>query len=225
MKSDIISPLRKAAGLILILSVGVLVLAIVSFVWAGPRGLDWWAVGGIIFGTALFLAALWVFSLAKRLEQVSAGNGTSAVAPELTAVPPPSSVAASKESGAEALLFLSLLQEKGRFVDFLMEDISAYSNEQVGAASRVVHQGCREVVNDAFSPQPVASAPENSTITLEAGYNAEEFRLVGKVDGKTPQSGKVVHKGWRASQVKLPRRHHNGKDLSHSVIVPAEVSV
>ncbi len=224
MKPENISSLRHAAGLILILSVGVIVLAIVSFVWAAPLGLDWWAVGGVMLGTVLFLSTLWVFSLVKRIERDSAENQTSAP-PELTAPPPPASDVGQKDSGTQALLFLSLLQEKGRFIDFLMEDISAYSNEQVGAASRVVHQGCREVVIEAFSPHPVSAAPENSTITLNAGYNAEEFRLVGRVDGRAPFSGKVVHKGWRASQVKLPRRHSNEQVTSNHVIVPAEISV
>ena len=47
---------------------------------------------------------------------------------------------------AEVVHFLSMLQEKGRLVDFLMDDINAYSDAQVGAAARVVHAGCKGVL-------------------------------------------------------------------------------
>ena len=40
---------------------------------------------------------------------------------------------------AEIVHFLAMLQEKGRLVDFLMDDINAYNDAQVGAAARVVH--------------------------------------------------------------------------------------
>ena len=49
------------------------------------------------------------------------------------------------ESAAQ---LLQLLQKHGRLVDFIFEDIDTYSDEQVGAGVRVVHQGCRKVLND-----------------------------------------------------------------------------
>jgi hypothetical protein len=135
--------------------------------------------------------------------------------------PPPQSTAPSPQ---QALMLLTLLQEKGRFVDFVMEDITAYSEEQVSAAARVVHQGCREVIREAFSPVAVSQSPENGAITLNAGFSAEEYRLVGHIGGSGPYSGTLVHKGWRATQVKLPRpaqEHHSDAP----VIVPAEVEL
>ena len=39
---------------------------------------------------------------------------------------------------------LSILQRDARLVDFLMEDISAYSDEQVGAAVRDVQEQSRQ---------------------------------------------------------------------------------
>src|SRR5262245_66406401 len=41
---------------------------------------------------------------------------------------------------AEPIRFLNLLQREGRLVDFLLEDIQAYSNDQVGAAVRDIHR-------------------------------------------------------------------------------------
>ena len=43
-----------------------------------------------------------------------------------------------------ALQILGILQRDSRLIDFLMEDISAYSDDQVGAAVRDLHQQCRD---------------------------------------------------------------------------------
>ena len=50
-----------------------------------------------------------------------------------------------------------------------MDDITSYSDEQVGAAS-VVHQGCVKVLKDYFAIVPVASEEEGSEITLSATH-------------------------------------------------------
>ena len=65
--------------------------------------------------------------------------------------------------------FFGLLQEKGRFVDFLMEDVAPYDDTQVGAAARVVHQGCREVLHEHFKVTPISQAEEGSRITMPGG--------------------------------------------------------
>src|SRR5258706_10952915 len=45
---------------------------------------------------------------------------------------------------ASALQLLALLQREGRFVDFLEEDVTSFSDADIGAAARVVHGGCRK---------------------------------------------------------------------------------
>jgi hypothetical protein len=50
-----------------------------------------------------------------------------------------------------ALQLLGLLQQEGRLVDFLEEDVSAYSDADVGAATRVVHEGCRKALRQHFT--------------------------------------------------------------------------
>lgn len=187
-----------------------------------------------ILALALLLCVLRLFLLARGL---SAGGTDaeptpmSAPAPAIQPAAPPKPMPAAADTGSEALMLLSLLQEKGRFVDFVMDDIAAYTNDQVGAAARVVHQGCREVILEAFSPLPV-SPIENARITLEPGYDAGEFRLVGRVSASAPLTApftapftvKVTHKGWRARHVKLPRSIKAGKIPESPVIVPAEVA-
>ncbi len=41
---------------------------------------------------------------------------------------------------------LGILQRDSRLVDFLMEDITGYSDDQVGAAVRELHDQCRDAV-------------------------------------------------------------------------------
>ncbi len=125
---------------------------------------------------------------------------------------------------AEVVHFLSMLQEKGRLVDFLMDDINAYSDAQVGAAARVVHAGCKGVLQDHFSISPVRTEQEGSTVQVPAGYSADAYRLVGKIAGYAPFSGVLVHRGWKTDSVKLPQLLHSAADPLPA-IAPAEVEV
>src|SRR5271166_479150 len=125
---------------------------------------------------------------------------------------------------AEIVHFLAMLQEKGRLVDFLMDDINAYSDAQVGAAARVVHAGCSGVLQDHFAISPVRTEPEGSTVQVRAGYSADEYRLVGKIAGSAPFSGVLVHRGWKTDRVKLPQLLRGAADPLPA-IAPAEVDV
>ena len=141
--------------------------------------------------------------------------------------PPPVAVAppapAANQAEAEVVAFFALLQEKGRFVDFLMDDVTAYDDAQVGAAARVVHQGCREVLREHFKITPVSDAAEGSRVTVPAGYAPDEYRLLGKLSGEPPFSGTLVHKGWKTESVRLPRIIKGGARLPG--IAPAEVEL
>ena len=148
-------------------------------------------------------------------------KGVSKIPPAPAAVPPPAPVANQAE--AEVVAFFALLQEKGRFVDFLMDDVTAYDDAQVGAAARVVHQGCREVLREHFKITPVSDAAEGSRVTVPAGYAPDEYRLLGKISGEPPFSGTLVHKGWKTESVKLPRIIKGGARLPG--IAPAEVEL
>jgi len=125
----------------------------------------------------------------------------------------------------EALLFLSLLQEKGRFVDFLMEDITAYNDAQVAAASRVVHQGCSAVIREYLDISPVHEGKEGDRITIERSSDPNRYRLVGKVLGEPPFNGVVIHRGWQTSRLALPRFTRPVDPSGRNTITPAEVEV
>jgi hypothetical protein len=138
-----------------------------------------------------------------------------AVKPIPTAVP-------QNQAQAEVVTLLGIFQEKGRFVDFLMEDITPYSDADVGGVARAVHQGCKEALSEHFHIEPISSEGEGATITVPAGYSADEFRLVGNLSGEAPFTGKVVHKGWKTTSVKLPRVLKTDR---LPAIAPAQVEV
>jgi len=169
-----------------------------------------------------FLAAILVLVL-SFVGRTKAGSTTApaTVAPPPPVTAPPPAPAANQAEG-EIAAFLALLQEKGRLVDFLMEDVTAYDDAQVGAAARVIHQGCKEVLTEHFRITPVSVAQEGSQVTVPAEYAADEYRLIGKISGDPPFSGKLIHKGWKTDYVKLPRITKSGR---LPAIAPAEVEV
>jgi hypothetical protein len=163
-----------------------------------------------------------LFLLALSLVGVSKTGATPAPisAPAPGTLQPP--VVAEKQAEAEILAFFALLQEKGRLVDFLMENLTGFDDAQVGAAARVIHQGCSEVLKEYFKITPVSEAEEGSQVTVPAGYAAEEYRLIGKLSGNPPFTGKLIHKGWKTEYVKLPRLT---KTQRLPPIAPAEVEL
>lgn len=114
--------------------------------------------------------------------------------------------AALKEVRPDAALqLLGILQKEARFVDFISEDITGYSDAEIGAAARVVHEGCQKVLHTHFSLEPVRNEEENARVKVPAGFDASEIRLTGNIVGEAPFTGTLVHRGWRATQVKLPK--------------------
>lgn len=104
-----------------------------------------------------------------------------------------------------ALQLLGLLQREARFVDFIQEDVAPYTDAEIGAAARVVHEGCRKVLREHFAIQPVRTEAEGSRITLQPGFDAAAVRLTGNVVGQAPFTGTLGHRGWLVTAVKLPQ--------------------
>jgi len=124
--------------------------------------------------------------------------------PELKA--PPAPVAQLQDAPPDsALVLLGLLQKEGRFVDFLQEDITGYSDQEIGSAARVVHQGCQRVMSEYLSIAPVRDESEGSRVTLGKGFDPAAVRPTGNVVGDPPFTGALVHRGWRAVDVRLPK--------------------
>jgi len=136
---------------------------------------------------------------------------------------PPAPVSPLRETPHEAALqLLGLLQRDARFIDFIEEDVKAYSDADIGAAARVVHEGCRKVLREHFSLQPVRVEAEGSRITLAEGFDAAAVRLTGNVVGKAPFTGSLSHRGWKVSDTRLPKLAA-GHDAS--IVAQAEVEL
>ncbi len=146
-----------------------------------------------------------------------------AAEPKVPEPPRPARVEPSQTG--EALILLSLLQEKGRFLDYLMEDITAYNDTQVAAASRVVHQGCGSVIKECLALSPAHSGTEGDRITIEKSADPNRYRLLGKVHGEPPYSGVVVHPGWKTTKLALPRFTRPVDPAGENIIAPVEVEV
>ena len=142
--------------------------------------------------------------------------------PQAAPVPAPDSPPAPEKIHASGLFLLSMLQREGRFIDFLQEDVAGHPDDAVGAAARVVHAGCRKVVREYLSLQPVLTEQEGAAITVADGFDANRIRLTGNVAGQPPFRGSLKHHGWVAKEVRLPAPPV-AMDLK--IIAPAEVEL
>ena len=167
---------------------------------------------------ALAVSVLFQPALAARVRDLRDGVAEPApapqpapvtvTAPEPTPAPAPTPAQAPqlREAPHEAALqLLGLLQRDARFIDFIEEDVKAYSDADIGAAARVVHEGCRKVLREHFSLEPLRSENEGSRITLPAGFDAAAVRVTGNVVGQAPFTGTLSHRGWRVTDTRLPR--------------------
>ncbi len=123
---------------------------------------------------------------------------------------------------ASGLMLLNALQREGRLIDFLQQDVAAFSDEEVGAAARVVHGGCRKVMQQFFDFEPAVKGDEGLTMAVPAGFDPQRIRLTGNVSGQPPFKGTLKHHGWVATTVRVPAV---SEALDPRVIAPAEVEL
>jgi hypothetical protein len=181
-----------------------------------------------------FAARVWGAREEPALPPSSVPIPASALAPTpavRSAPPPPvtrhtptafATPSAKQSASGAALQLLALLQREGRFVDFLEQDVGGFSDQEIGAAARVVHEGCRKALHAHAKIAPVRTEEEGASVTLEAGFKPSEIKLTGNVQGEAPYKGVLRHKGWRASELSLPATME-GHDPS--ILAPAEVEL
>ena len=121
-----------------------------------------------------------------------------------------------------ALAFLALLQREGRFVDFVREPLDGFDDAQIGAAARDVHRGCRKVLDQTLSLEPVMPGEEEAKVSIPKGFDPAEVRLIGDAKGEPPYRGTLRHHGWRVTESKLPSL---AEGVDRMVIAPAEVEL
>jgi hypothetical protein len=116
---------------------------------------------------------------------------------------------------------LALLQRDGRLLDFLEESLEGFSDSEIGAAARTVHEGCKKALDTYLTLEPIYREPEGASITVLAGFDAAAVRLTGNVVGAPPFKGSLRHHGWRAARVAFPPPPPHDP----SILAPAEVEL
>lgn len=138
------------------------------------------------------------------------------------AAPPPPPQAVAKPTDG-ALQMLGILQRDARLIDFLMEDISAYADDQVGAAVRTMHEQCRSTLTRYVKLGPVIDGVEGTVAKASAAGNAAAVKFVGNVPtGPPPKEGTLRHRGWKAEKVDLPAL---GGKQDPGILAPAEIEI
>lgn len=174
----------------------------------------------LAFGT--FFAIIADGQFAARVQALRAGEQRSEPSAPAPVAPRPVAVPLREAAPDGALQLLGLLQREARFIDFIQEDVADYTDADIGAAVRVVHEGCRKVLHDSFTIAPVRDEAEGSRITLPAGFDAAAIRVTGNVVGQPPFKGSITHRGWRVLETRLPKLSG-----SHElrIVAPAEVEL
>jgi hypothetical protein len=131
-------------------------------------------------------------------------------------------VAPQEKTHASGLFVLSILQQDGRLIDFLQQDVAAFSDEEVGAAARVVHGGCKKALARLVTTTPVLKESEGAIVTVPPGFDANRIRLTGNVTGQAPFKGTLKHHGWVVTDLKFPSLNES---IDYRVIAPAEVEL
>lgn len=201
-----------------------------------PTTFDLWHV--CLAGTAALMALLLVVVLTavligvlrcrKKQAQIAVKEPVVKVVEKIVEVeklvpaPAPEPVVLKETTPDAALQLLSLLQSQARFIDFIKEDIKGFSDADIGIAARVVHEGCNKAINEHFTLTPVRTEAEGGMITLPKGFDATSIRLTGNIVGEAPFSGTLIHKGWQATNVRLPKLTHGH---NANIIAPAEVEL
>lgn len=171
---------------------------------------------------AAFFRVLFDPRYAGQVQRLSAGEREVI---DVTPKAEPAPVEAPKLRSAptdSALQLLGLLQREARFIDFVQEDVSGYSDADIGAAARVVHDGLRKAFEGHLTLERVRGESEGSRVRVEKGFSASELRLTGNVVGEPPFHGTLTHAGWRVTRFELPQLSE-GHDVN--VLAPAEVEL
>ena len=141
---------------------------------------------------------------------------------KIVQAPAPAPIVLKESSPDAALQLLYLLQNDARFIDFIKEDMTEHSDEDVGMVARVIHEGCNKVLDEHFSFASICRENEGDSIVLTEGYDAAKVRVTGHIVGNPPFTGTVIHKGWQITDVRLP---NTVQGYNANIIAPAEVEL
>jgi hypothetical protein len=171
-----------------------------------PEGVNYYIFWGVVGALVVIIAILIWRNFAKPKP----------------APPEPAAPSQPVKPSCEPLRMLTILQREGRLVDFFLEEIDAYTDEQVGAAVRDIHRNCRKALLEHVVLQPVLPEAEGAQVTVPAGFDASAVRVTGNVTGSPPFTGTLRHHGWRVKDLRITPPPAGQDEF---VIHPAEVEL
>lgn len=190
--------------------------------------LAWVCFFRILFGKTLPTDAAKLLPESERPKQLPEKAGEPKVVEKVVEktvekiVEKPAKISTAQHHRDGALALLALLQREGRLVDFLRESLDTYSDADIGAAARDVHRGCKKVLEQHLSIEPVMPGAEEEKVSVPKGFDPAEIRLIGEAKGEAPYKGTLRHHGWRVVDAKLPSL---AEGVDRMVIAPAEVEL
>lgn len=127
----------------------------------------------------------------------------------------PSTKSASR---SDALTLLTVLQRDARLLDLVTEALDGYTDAQIGGAARNVLRDTRQSLEKAFGLKRLTSESEGSVVEIPKHASPLRWRVSGN---PSHAKGELVHAGWMATHVELPK--WNGQSADAMVIAPIEV--
>jgi hypothetical protein len=102
----------------------------------------------------------------------------------------------------------------------LEQDVAGFPDPDVGAAARVVHDGCRKALRAYAKIVPIRPEEEGARVTLAPGFSPSEVKLSGNVSGSGPYAGVLRHRGWRVAELTLatPVEGHDPRVLAQAEV-------
>jgi len=185
-------------------------------------------------GTAFraFFAAVFNSDMASKLKQVLDQPAETLALPSMPARDVATGVAGSPEKQtpklsanddrSDAITLLVALQREARLIDLVKENLGQYSDAQIGAAARPCLQQCAATLDRLFGLRAIESVADGQTIAVPNNASPSRYLWIGESSGDDQATnGKLVHHGWEASQVELPK--WTGATVDARVIAPIQV--
>ena len=119
---------------------------------------------------------------------------------------------------------LALFQRDGRLVDFLFEDIAAYTDAQIGAAVRDVHAAAAGVLERYVTLEPILPDQEGEPTTVAADVDPAAVHLVGNVRASRRSRHAAATAAGASTGVELPPLADSAAPRE-VVAPPAEVEI
>jgi hypothetical protein len=181
----------------------------------------------VFYAWVVYFRVIFDGSFAARVRELStpalatlpAAPSEPPLAPAAAPPAPTPAPAPTRPYEESALHLLAALQREGRFLDFVGQSIDGLSDADIGAASRVVHAGCKKAVRSAVTIAPIRAENEGDRVEI-APADAANVTFLGNGADDQLRAGRLVHKGWRATATSLPESAP-GHDAT--ILHPAEV--